>query len=321
MGDGMYISLVSTSSPLAVLISCEMVKLSLKNGCCLESALSFATFASIQIFLANDYDRAKYWADYARKIIKNNEKKNKKYDVRVEPYLLSTVDIYFTPPRDISSKMIGCYHDAEKIGQVDSAMLALFCVWKFKLLGGHNLSLIMKSFKDQLELVAKHSNFCKNYMILDGILLMELTGQDIDIFSVYTDTTCSLDDLRSEAIFSNDIRWLHDIYTYKMLLAYWRGDYLSAEENFHLASLNPTSKMPRILSIYRDFFGGLVSLYLHREQGSKNSDKRLKHGEAMMHKLEKYSQNATLCLIISGVCCRQNIRPAFANTPKHSDCT
>lgn len=132
-------------------------------------------------------------------------------------------------------------------------------------------------------------------MILDGILLMELTGQNIDIFSVYPDATRSLDDLRSEAIFSNDTRWLHDIYTYKMLLAYWRGDYLSAEENFHLASLNPTSKMPRILSIYRDFFGGLVSLYLHREQGSKNnSDKRLKHGEAMMHTLEKYSENATV---------------------------
>lgn len=119
--DGIYVSLVCISSPLMVLISCEIVKLSLENGCCLRSALSFASFATIQIALRNDYAGAKYWGELARKIIKNNRREIK-HGVCVEPYflselhLLSTVDIYFTPPRDISLKMIDCYHEAEKIG-------------------------------------------------------------------------------------------------------------------------------------------------------------------------------------------------------------
>lgn len=121
---------------------------------------------------------------------------------------------------------------------------------------------------------------------------MELTGRDIDIFCVYPDAIRSLNDLQSQAVASNDTRWLHDLYTYKMIMAYWRGDYRSAEENLRLASSNPTSKMPRILSIYRDFFGGLVSLHLHREC-TRNDDERLEHGKAMVRKLEEYSKNAT----------------------------
>lgn len=53
---------------------------------------------------------------------------------------------------DISSKLIKRYHEAMKIGQGDSAMISLLQAWRFRLLGGYNLSLILKTFEDRLKL-------------------------------------------------------------------------------------------------------------------------------------------------------------------------
>ena len=64
-----------------------------------------------------------------------------------------TIDNFFNPPRDVSSKLISCHHLAMEIGQMDSATLALSQGWRFRLLGGHHLSLILQSFDERLELV------------------------------------------------------------------------------------------------------------------------------------------------------------------------
>jgi len=106
-----------------------------------------------------------------------------------------------------------------------------------------------------------------------------------------TDTICSLDDLRSEAESSQDNRFLHNCHVYKMLTAYWRGDYIAAEESFHAALAHPMAKMPQIATIYHTFFGGLVAFQLYRQVGG-NNDQRLKLGREMMEKVEIWSQNS-----------------------------
>ena len=47
---------------------------------------------------------------------------------------------------------MNCYKDASKLGQSDSAMIALGLSLRFKLLGGYNLALLSKSFDEWLEL-------------------------------------------------------------------------------------------------------------------------------------------------------------------------
>ena len=70
------------------LIACEIIKFSLQNGVCPDSAISFATFALFKIRFFEDYSGGKYWSDVARTIIKSNPNKNKDSEVRTELLLV-----------------------------------------------------------------------------------------------------------------------------------------------------------------------------------------------------------------------------------------
>ena len=58
----------------------------------------------------------------------------------------------FRSTNEISSNFMTCYNEALKIGQLDSAMIALNLSVRFKMLGGCNLGLISKSFGEWLKL-------------------------------------------------------------------------------------------------------------------------------------------------------------------------
>ena len=138
---------------------------------------------------------------------------------------------------------------------------------------------------------AKLSKYSANYSVIDSMLLMELTGKSIDSFSSFGDSICSLDDLRSEAESSHANDWLYHFHGIKMLTSYWRGDFMAAEELFHVAFAHPIAKMPQFLLIYHTFFGGLIALYLYRQVGGSD-DQRLNQGREMMEKLEKWAQTS-----------------------------
>ena len=63
-----------------------------------------------------------------------------------------TVDIHFRFLIELSSKYMSCYKDASKLGQSDSAMIALDLSLRFKLFGGSNLALLSKSYEEYLKL-------------------------------------------------------------------------------------------------------------------------------------------------------------------------
>ena len=68
-------------------IACEIVKFSLQNGVCPESALSFATLAILKI-RQEDYLGGKYWCNLTRIIIQSNPNKHKSSEVRAELLLV-----------------------------------------------------------------------------------------------------------------------------------------------------------------------------------------------------------------------------------------
>ena len=50
------------------------------------------------------------------------------------------------------------YQDAIQIGDMSNAMLALTMGLRFRLLGGHNLALVLQSSQDQLKFVVSEYN-------------------------------------------------------------------------------------------------------------------------------------------------------------------
>ena len=63
-----------------------------------------------------------------------------------------SVDIHFRSLIELSSKLMNCYKDASKLGQSDSAVIALSLSLRFKIFDGCNLVLLSNSFEDWLKL-------------------------------------------------------------------------------------------------------------------------------------------------------------------------
>lgn len=61
------------------------------------------------------------------------------------------IDIWFQSPRDISASLLEYYEAASRTGRRDLAMIALRLAWRFKFLGGENLSLIQQKHDERLE--------------------------------------------------------------------------------------------------------------------------------------------------------------------------
>ena len=133
-------------------------------------------------------------------------------------------------------------------------------------------------------LQAKHSTGWPKFFALDAILLLELTGNTI---KKRGDSISILDDLKSVAEHSKDNFWPHNFHVYKMLISFWKENFMVAEEHCQLALACPANNI--WASIYQTFFGGLVALRLHRQMGD-NNDQRLKHGRDAVKRFEKWSK-------------------------------
>jgi len=57
------------SSPYLPLIACAMVRYSLSNGVLEESATAFVVYGFFLVYLKNDFDEARRWAEIAEKIL------------------------------------------------------------------------------------------------------------------------------------------------------------------------------------------------------------------------------------------------------------
>jgi len=294
--DAFYTSCYVASSPFLPLISCAVIQFSLQHGICHEALAAFAAFATMKIFLAGDYDGGRYWANIVRamtKKLRGMAKSNMNMETHAHLLLHVAVDIWFQPPKEISQNMITYHHNAMKMGQVHIAVAALGVSCRYLLLGGENLSLLQQLYDDKFRLVAKHSkSFVAKYMALDSILLTELTGKSGDYFSVFNGSICNIDDLKDEAKATKDFSLLQSCHVFNVLINYWRGNYMAAEEHSRLASMMyPACKEPTIYLIYHTFYRALILFKRHRISGSivGSANNKLKDGKEMMDLMGRWS--------------------------------
>jgi len=237
----------------------------------------------LKIFNKGDYSGGRYWADVVRKI----GKKQKTTNVFPETLALLAIDIWFISPRVIAQKLLNNHQSAMRKGRFDVAMVSLQTGWRFRLLGGEQLSQVYQSSEDRLRLMAKHSQYAAKCALLDSVLLMELTGKSGDYFSAFEGTICNMNDLQDSAKSSKDLHLLQSSHVFKVLVEYWRGNYSAAEESSRQASIMfPASKMPTIYLIYHTFFRGLILFQLYRICGDQQ---RLNDGKEMMDRLEEWA--------------------------------
>jgi len=133
--------------------------------------------------------------------------------------------------------------------------------------------------------VKKYSQNLARWVVCDCILLMELTGKYEDYFSVFDDSIQNLDDIQSEVpLLSYRIQFC------KMMCSFWKGDYVSAEEQAH-TSLGTYFKLDPKTYIYHTFFSGLISFQLYRTLGG---DERLKNGKEMLDQMKAWADAVPL---------------------------
>jgi hypothetical protein len=220
-----------------------------------------------------------------------------KFDLLAEFVLCVTIDIWFQPPRDIASRLLDFRQNALKLGGFDYALMSLDFGWRYNLLGGEKLSVIQQSSRERMKLLAEQSSKVesgrqsfKPYSILDSILLVDLTGNYGDL----EDMLCDIKDIQGEAeskdAENNDLRVLHHVHIYNMMLGFWRKDFLEAEKSSHHAwTVHEAAKNLEMILIYHTFFSGLIAFHLYRETGD---DKRLKEGSSMMDTMRKWTHNS-----------------------------
>ena len=79
------------------LISCEIVKYSLKHGICQKATIAFASYGMFKIFLEGNYDAGKLLGDIVRAITQKNADKatgsGQEFDIRAHVLLVSSFGI------------------------------------------------------------------------------------------------------------------------------------------------------------------------------------------------------------------------------------
>ena len=161
--DALFVSCYASASPFLPLIACEIVKYSFQQKAVpLESALSFGTLGMFLIFLKGDYTGGKKWAEVVRGITDFHTHKSKTkhyFDGRANLLPFLAIDIWFKHPIDLSSRIYSYHQKSLKMGQWDIGMISLHQSWRYKIFGGENLSLILKSTGDMLELIVRERTF------------------------------------------------------------------------------------------------------------------------------------------------------------------
>ena len=123
----------------------------------------------------------------------------------------------------------------------------------------------------------------------------QLTGRSIARFDDIDGFSNSVDDIQADAEAVNNNRLLHHIHFNSMLLAYWRGDFATAEKSSRAAWKFPTATMPHILLIYHTFFAGLIAFRLLRSS-SGGDDERTKEGNEHMRRMGKWARTISMPL-------------------------
>jgi len=196
---------------------------------------------------------------------------------------------WFVPMRESSRKLFETYRLGMKVGDFTMSMYALGLSLRYALLEGENLSLISRSLKENLKKMMKYSTVCAKLAVLDLIIVDELRGAESEPFAIFQGQLTNDSDLINDAIASSNANNVECAHFRRFYSAFWRADYIQAEASSQVLLSLPSSKRPKLISIYFYFFRGLLAFRRYREN---NSEEQLRIGIETICKLEFWSQYA-----------------------------
>ena len=99
--------------------------------------------------------------------------------------------------------------------------------------------------------------------LIDVVLLENLIGKQSNAFSIFEGTIPTEDFILADAKAKQNIASIELIHTRRFLTSFWMGDYVKANEYGKSASSLPSSKMPKLWSIYRECYRGIIAFHLY----------------------------------------------------------
>jgi tetratricopeptide (TPR) repeat protein len=166
-----------------------------------------------------------------------------------------------------------------QLGMSDEDICCSVAAMTARLLGGEQLSSLFLP-ASRIQLLLKQGPYYVPWIVCNCVVLKELTGESSDVFSLVDDSIDNLDDLQS----AGGASFLHDFHVYKMLLAYWRGDYATAGIHLRKAAL-ATENYAFCLSVHRIYYGALVSFQV-------GGDEQIKAGKEMLDEMEMLADSS-----------------------------
>jgi len=281
--DGVVLACYRESSPYLPLVACAMVKYSLQNGVCEESATAFVVYGYFKIFVQENFEEGRRWGDIALKILDSN--------LAFTPMTLyGFLLFWFIPHQKVANVLIDTYEAGMSVGDVDGAMYALCVSMRFSFFGGVNLSLLSQSYVKALKQMVKFCKESAKFAIVDLLIIQGLTGVDYFAFSVFEGMIQDEDVLLANAKLKKHRQVLEIIYSRRFFSAFWFGEFAEANKWYDQSLTFPSMKMPKIQLIYHTFYRGIIAYQMYRDG---EGEEWLDEGKKALDRMEVWSKKAS----------------------------
>eukprot|EP01082_Thalassiosira_pseudonana_P010602 g9555.t1 g9555 contig37:239603-242777(+) len=253
------------------LLSCRMVKLSLKHGLCPDSAIGFALFAHSLGSVLRDIERGYHWGKVAVAVMESFTSKGLQLQAKVKCIFHSFLSFWVEPVQSTAKSLHVAHQEGLQIGDLEFAMWSACHYCRQSLMCGDNLqikereceavAMQMAQFKQQLV----SGSFTSHYQVV-----VKLSGCTQNPFEVaFGGAIVSEDELIQQVKASGKLGTLQTIHFDRMFVAYWLKEYEKAAE---LAEKYRGRMVMRFSDVYHVFYEGLLAFrFLRCSSGETRS--------------------------------------------------
>jgi hypothetical protein len=101
--------------------------------------------------------------------------------------------------------------------------------------------------------------------LVDVVMIESLIGTKSNAFDVFEGTIPTENFILADAKSKQNIVSIELIYTRRFFTSFWFGDYQEANESCKAASSMPSSKMPKLWTIYRECYRAIIAFHMYAE--------------------------------------------------------
>jgi len=101
--------------------------------------------------------------------------------------------------------------------------------------------------------------------LIDVVMIETLIGTKSNAFDIFEGTIPTENFILADAKAKQNIVSIELIHTRRFFTAFWFGDYQKANESYKAASSVPSSKMPKLWTIYRECYKAIITFHMYAE--------------------------------------------------------